>query len=90
MKHEDPLLKIDEVRRRLGAPRVNISVLWTVVVQLASDMRWLQSEVDAQRLTIAALREQLYNGDAPWAQPAATGVGPGSAVDPTQPTLFEE
>lgn len=51
MEH-DPLLKIDEIRRRLGAPRVNISVLWVVVTQLASDLQWALAQIDGLRAMI--------------------------------------
>lgn len=53
----EPLEAIEEVRRLLGAPRVNISVLWTVVTQLAADLRYAISIVHSQRHQIRDLRE---------------------------------
>lgn len=49
MKREDPLVAIEDVRKRLGAPRVNISVLWTVVVQLAADLTYAMAQIDGLR-----------------------------------------
>lgn len=60
MKHDpnyEPLTAIEEVRRMLGAPRVNISVLWTVVTRLASDLRWALAELDTLRALVRDLRE---------------------------------
>lgn len=55
----DPLSAIDEVRRRLGAPRVNISVLWTVVTQLASDLQYALAQLESQRQTLRAYQDRL-------------------------------
>jgi len=59
VKHEDPLHKIEEVRKRLGAPRVNVSVLWTVVVQLAADLTWALAQIDTLRDEVRVLRRAL-------------------------------
>lgn len=57
MKREDPLTAIEDVRRRLGAPRVNISVLWVVVTQLASDLQFVIAELDSAKATVRYLQD---------------------------------
>jgi len=89
VKREDPLVTIEDVRKRLGAPRINISVLWTVVVQLAADIRWLQAQLDTQNDLVKAMRDQLYGQEPTYYAAPVGGSDPGSAVDPSQPTLFE-
>jgi len=89
VKH-DPLTAIEDVRKRLGAPRVNISVLWTVVVQLAADLRWMQAQLDTQNDLVRAMREQLYGQEPTYYVAPVGGSDLHGAVDPSQPTLFDD
>lgn len=89
MKHRtDPLTTIDDVRRRLGAPRVNITVLWAVVTQLASDNRWLQAELDTIRADLRYLRESV-NGPEETYYVAPVG-GSDSAEPSSKPELGDQ
>lgn len=96
MKHrQDPLTAIEDVRRRLGAPRVNISVLWVVVTQLASDLQWALAQLDAQRNEIRALESIVdrVNGPEPTYYVAPVGgsdsAEPSSETEDQQPCLFD-
>lgn len=92
MKHDDPLAKLDEVRRRLGAPRVNISVLWVVVTQLASDLTWALSELDSLKRYVRTIQDSLDGPDPTYYVAPVGGSDPiAPALDHkvVQPSLFD-
>lgn len=72
----------------LGAPRVNISVLWTVVTRLASDLRWALMQIDTLRGQLRDVREgratPIADGldQRPWERP----VGGSDSAAPSSET----
>jgi len=79
----EPLAAIEETRKMLGAPRVNMSVLWTVVTRLASDLRWALAQIDALRDQQRDLRANItrLNG-ASW----LTEIDPVGGSDSAEPS----
>lgn len=95
MKQEHPLTKIHEVQRMLGKPRVDMTVLWTVVTQLASDVMYLlarEADLTSENRELRTYLKHLNGPDWPLKVAPVGGsdsAEPSSETEWSEPCLFD-